>query len=774
MSSDYRALQGGGSHSRPQLSADANADKNTPCIKLRTIIVTNIDERLTEKSADIKEQDWINLEAKIEDPNVSNEEKKCITKWRNNKRRSYLMLACIGRRDLKIVKLLVEIGGNDILNGHCNCGFNALHYACWSNASPDIIKYLVNAKSTLVYEKTGNGGANALHIACQAYDIKLLPIVIRLLIKAGKQKVVTATNSNSELPLHGMLIRAEAVPVEAFKVYLDEWYEVLQEYKVLQEKTTAKDTTARDTTTTEAKVVPQKEKENFCHSFNKTLGRLREIPDKDQGEILRTKLLTTYLTHHFTERLPLALIMVDLYVQVIVICAICVSRNEQSYLFTSFILIHILPYCTLWQFGREIVQAMARTTSYCQYLSNVSNWVDIGQLGLLIVIIKMNYIGDVMIQDHNRILVATTFMAWIKLLFILQHLIFELAVFVHASVEIVKHLIPFCFTTIIFVLMFAQMYFVAGPDNINICENDANANYDNEDMDDFEENEEFDNKGGWACTLTGSLTHTFEMFVDPGIPSGVPIGISLAFAFVMSVFLLNILIAVISTKFDEVINDSRSAFLIERLVVVDDCQNYREMFFWKKWEEEEYNRFCKYEKSDDEQVRFDFNCLMETMTWRSLKVEDQDFFHWWYGKDRHTDSCPPPLKRLSYFFQRSRYKDILYPGVVFQNILLGRDRSFAAPEWYKNVFCFFTSFVLMVVSNFLIAVVFLAGLLSLGILWPKDMKEKLFTLSHLDDENERSQNLEKMKKDTTNEVEVMIEELGVMSKKMLELLENMS
>merc|ERR1740124_473859 len=52
----------------------------------------------------------------------------------------------------------------------------------------------------------------------------------------------------------------------------------------------------------------------------------------------------------------------------------------------------------------------------------------------------------------------------------------------------------------------------------------------------------------------------------------------------------------------------------------------------------------------------------------------------------------------------------------------------------KLSFAFFTSFVLMVVSNFLIAVVFLAGLLSFGILWPKDMKEKLFTLSHLDDE----------------------------------------
>ena len=142
--------------------------------------------------------------------------------------------------------------------------------------------------------------------------------------------------------------------------------------------------------------------------------------------------MTAYLTRMFIKPLPIAIIMMDLYIQVIIIVCICFFKNEYNP-FGSIVNNHCLALCYVWLLLREMSQM---TTA--SYFRTSSNFVDLINIGIFVFMIKdleMNSNTN-MIRTSYHTLIAANFVAWIKLLFTLQYFIYDLAIFVHASTKV--------------------------------------------------------------------------------------------------------------------------------------------------------------------------------------------------------------------------------------------------------------------------------------------------------------------------------------------------
>ena len=100
---------------------------------------------------------------------------------------------------------------------------------------------------------------------------------------------------------------------------------------------------------------------------------------------------------------------------------------------------------------------------------------------------------------------------------------------------------------------------------------------------------------------------------------------------------------------------------------------------------------------------------------------------WWYGKSDEKNDKPKLVARLKFFITYSALKDIIIPTNVFENMILGRKRSYRSDSYEKLQVLPF-SVILIVTSNVLLAMVFILGLLSFGVLWPDTMKKRLFSV----------------------------------------------
>jgi len=417
---------------------------------------------------------------------------------------------------------------------------------------------------------------------------------------------------------------------------------------------------------------------------------------------------------------------------IVFVLSFCINKDVQ--IFDN---IHVLIVCVGLLIFEELIQVL--TTSIGSYIGNISNWIDVLQIVLILLTISINPDGSILSSSlslsDRYILGAVTLCAWLELLFELHNFNYHLAIFVVATVKVMKRLGNFIFTTVFFLIAFAHVYYIAGPTDIN-C--------DKVPMDD----EDPEKSGRWACTLQESYRHTFDHFMDFEIPKGVPIVINYAYGFVMLILLMNIVIAVISTSFDEVMRESELTFWSERFVIFLEVENKASLLFTKR----ALNRSLQKHPNNNGDKRFDFNFGVDNKCLRELKAEKR-FFNWWYGKD--TKDTIPLKQRLSFFFSRSVWKDILLPGIVFEKILLGRNKFNRKQQGAKKIFFFVCSLFLFVVSNFLLLILLLSGWMSFGLLWPRELKVHLFYVKEID---KKKDNLSEIR-DETNKLSEEIRQL---------------
>ena len=94
--------------------------------------------------------------------------------------------------------------------------------------------------------------------------------------------------------------------------------------------------------------------------------------------------------------------------------------------------------------------------------------------------------------------------------------------------------------------------------------------------------------GGWMCTLKDSYFHCYSMVLSQDWSfleraTGVHSVFMFLFAFAIGILLLNIIIAIISTKFTEVEQNGERAFWLKRLRFVNEMQSFNSLYgkLWK-------------------------------------------------------------------------------------------------------------------------------------------------------------------------------------------------
>jgi len=720
---------------RDYVTEEENSDVKTlrNCDSILQSFCGPINEAKLKEYDDLEEKDWKLLLRELNNSLIKSDPEKVkedITKKYGKYKRNALMSILVCHPPLDVVKFLVKEGGDDTVTEVGGCGFNSLHYACWGNASLDVITYLLDiGGEKALLEKSINAGANPLHYACIRYkstESNSFSDLIRLLIKVGGQNVVTATDFNDEIPLQGLLLHSNP-PVDAIVTYLDEWYTLKKPGEALipsQGPMSPHTSDGEGEHFNDDQMHMERLNGALNDSFNKMIRQLLKTHSDVQSQILKTQFMKEYLVERFIEPLPLAILMMDLYIQAMIVCVFSLLINPYSpNPVNSAAIKSILVVCVIWRLFRELRQLMA--TPFGAYLSNISNWFDIAQIVLLILTLRMNLDANISSSSHLVLSIAT-FYSWFELLLEIHNFQHDLALFVAALIKIVTRLWSFLFTTLIFIAMFAHTYYIAGPNDAEICNDGAMKSTD----DDFL-------AGGFVCTRPTSYQHSFFNILTFENPSGVPQWIPYFYSIVMLVLLLNIIIAVVCTEYEDVLNESELAFWSDRLVIVNELGDLCASLFsfsststsLSRSIYEKVKGWCKtllpvFYKPPNK--RIDLNLFLDNSVWDGMSKEI-NILHWWYGKSDEKKDKPKLVARLKFFITYSALKDIIIPTNVFENMILGRKRSYRSDS-YEKLQVLPVSVILIVTSNVLLAIVFILGLLSFGVLWPDTMKKRLFSV----------------------------------------------
>jgi len=708
---------------------DANATASSNRMSLIKSMCEPINKSTKLTEYDVKEEDWTYILDKL-NSRIKSEQKTLkeeITEKYGDKKLNALMSMLMCHPTLDVVKILVEIGGENTVIEVSECGFNAIHYACWGNASLEVITYLLTIGKKEALQKKSANGANPLHIACMRYkstESNSLSDVVRLFIEVGGLAITTATDQHHEIPLHGLLLHSKHdVDVNAIKSYFDEWYK----FKIPGE--TLASITGRKESNEYSGVVEifvdknVDEQNDILHeALNKIIRQLLKTHGAARYQILKSQFTKEYLTERFIEPLPLAILITDLYIQILIVCVFWFFINPNFATTVSSTAINtILIICMIWRILREMIQGF--NTTFGAYLSSLSNWFDIAQIVLIFITLQMN-LDFYSSRSSYGVLTFAIFISGLELFTEIHNFQYSLAVFYAAIIKVLKKLWPFIFTTLMFVATFAHAYYIAGTDDAELC--------DKADM--YETKDDFILAGGFTCTRLDSYKFAASNLFEFAFPSGF-FYIPLLFSLVMLILFLNIIIAVVCTQFEVVQEDSEVTFWSDRLEIVSELvvfSSFTSCFpctLGRTMPSTMSTICCKYfsppSTSHLSKKRIDLNLYLERSVWDGISEEEQVFLHWWYGK---TKDKPKLRERARFFIMNSALEDIFIPASVFENILLGYNRSHKTKGLGK-ICGIIPSIIFMVASNALCAIVFVSGCLTFGVVWPKTMKKHLFSVN---------------------------------------------
>ena len=100
--------------------------------------------------------------------------------------------------------------------------------------------------------------------------------------------------------------------------------------------------------------------------------------------------------------------------------------------------------------------------------------------------------------------------------------------------------------------------------------------------------------------------------------------------------------------------------------------------------------------------------------------DELQFVKWWTGI-----SPPEPItfrRRFSFFMSRSLFGDVILPGKVLEKVLRGTHEEQLCAHYLAR----FATYIIFLLVPFYLLFLFLLGLVTLGLLWPKWLREFLF------------------------------------------------
>lgn len=317
--------------------------------------------------------------------------------------------------------------------------------------------------------------------------------------------------------------------------------------------------------------------------------------------------------------------------------------------------------------------------------------------------------------------------------------------------------------------MVSHMYLMWGHGYDSFCENDE----------------------PWFCDVSKTYAETFASFVSLESQTDTPHSpISYINGFIIRLLMLNVLIAVISNYFMVALEKANITFWVNRLQFITECQSlFSLLCFWnccrndshshdieiddqvsnyddysqleidedtrdtldnhvldheeiRRNEKIETLSMCtessQVEKQQDERIAFGkFNRYLYK---KVLRNEDkQRFFSWWFNQSHiERNSAPCFITRLRYFFRFASLNEIMFPAKEFENVIIGIPYN-KKGKGFKLIVARCLSYILAAINILLVALSFLLGTVTFGLLWHSKMKKNLFYVETV----EMSLNVEK-------------------------------
>ena len=308
--------------------------------------------------------------------------------------------------------------------------------------------------------------------------------------------------------------------------------------------------------------------------------------------------------------------------------------------------------------------------------------------------------------------------------------------------------------------------------SLDTCNNGLVGLTCNSDTCHVDDNDHQDAPVDWTCNLSSSYAQTFSILITSNWSflddeaEGFQTSISYAFAFIVGILLLNILIAIINNAFSAIersgdleywkyrlnfengtqqlytvalgfvrpINDIRTDGVgslwkkeIERSIEKENSIRAPERSLLRKsmsMRDYFFTAYSPEETSKDFAPRIFFNVCSSEHFNKLEKNDKIDFFNWWF--DRNPVAKVPALKdRLWYYFNRASSEEIVYPGQSFENVVQGIKYN-KLGSGIMFIFARILSYILIIINTTVILGIFLLGLVTFGFGWPSKMRERLF------------------------------------------------
>jgi len=217
--------------------------------------------------------------------------------------------------------------------------------------------------------------------------------------------------------------------------------------------------------------------------------------------------------------------------------------------------------------------------------------------------------------------------------------------------------------------------------------------------------------------------------------------VSAMFAIIVGILLLNILIGVVSSVFDEVKSLSEDAFWKARMSFMIEICTIRKMLCFNSSSTNTPISGPKLSERDITKMKSERQIIGRNSfakyddEWMMTKCPEKDkqtFFKWWYYSWMCEMDRPPLSTRLWYYYTYASVGELLLPGDVFICILFGLKYD-ALVDDDRNHFHIgrslcgrIISYMHFVLGIILVVVIFILGSVTFGLLWPLELKEFLF------------------------------------------------
>ena len=175
---------------------------------------------------------------------------------------------------------------------------------------------------------------------------------------------------------------------------------------------------------------------------------------------------------------------------------------------------------------------------------------------------KDDYVGD---NDPDsflrRIIIATTGVLWLSVLKFLKNILMPFAVFCHSLTRIIRDLIPFMSCLVVVLIAFSQSFY-SNFQGTEVCQ----------DVDDNDYANDF-------CSWSDSYLKVYDMMQNPDLTdfdsiTGKILYISFTFAIVIA--LLNVLIGIVCNTYDQLAEKGgHTVFWLNRLVMVNELDGLK-------------------------------------------------------------------------------------------------------------------------------------------------------------------------------------------------------